>query len=299
MTQKKLLDLRDRPPRFRASRANVTSRREKPTPLRARRRRARLAIAGVVLVVLVLIAGGITALSHAPSLSIASVNVVGARDVPVPDIQKYVNSILDDSTWHYFSSRNIFSYKRRVIETGLMSNYPRILTAVVSRPSRFSRELTVSIEERRPSALWCAQSGQCYLMDDSGFIFAPATTATVSSYSFDGGISASSSPIGQTFAGGHMPSILSLLERLRESDFSAGGVTVNSDYDLIAHLIKGYDLKIAIDEEASMTVRNLKLVLTSDSLKQGESKLAYIDLRFGNRVYFKMKPEDVSGHAGE
>ena len=38
-------------------------------------------------------------------------------------------------------------------------------------------------------------------------------------------------------------------------------------------------------------VRNLQLVLSSNPLNGKASDLQYIDLRFGNRVYYKLKGE--------
>jgi len=36
-------------------------------------------------------------------------------------------------------------------------------------------------------------------------------------------------------------------------------------------------------------VKNLELVLSSDVLKGKTDALEYVDLRFGNRVYYKLK----------
>ena len=41
-------------------------------------------------------------------------------------------------------------------------------------------------------------------------------------------------------------------------------------------------------------VKDFKLVLSSDALKKDIDRLEYIDLRFGNKVYFKLKESAVS-----
>ena len=292
MSITKIVDLRDKEPRFRTERLSFFRRgSEKSTPLKVRKRRARFMAATICVLATALTAAGITLLSHHPSFVISSIVVQGTREIPAQAIREYISKQIDDSSWKYLSQRNIFTFDRMGIEEELAHDLPKIKSVTLSRPSRLSQSLVVSIQERRAAALWCSKVGACYQMDDSGFIFDQASSVTLTSYSFDGGISASSSPIGQTFGEGHMSDILAILERLRKLGYTAGGVSIDSKSDFVAHLIRGYDLKVAFGKEPGALVRDLQLVLSSEALRGKESALAYVDLRFGNRVYFKFDGE--------
>jgi cell division septal protein FtsQ len=290
MSLKSMLDLRDRQARFLERRSSAFAKRsEKATPLKARRRRARLMAVTIIVLVTATVAFTISWLSHHERFVINRVEVEGAHEITPQSVQEYVMNHIDDSAWRYISQKNIFFYDRQGVESGLAHDMLRIKSVKLSKPSKFSQSLIVSIEERRPAALWCHSSGACYRMDDSGFIFDGASSFTVTSYTFDGGVATTTPPIGQTFAGGRMQEILALLERLRKAGFAAGGISVDSDNDYRAHLVKGYDLKISFGTNPNKLTRDLQLVLASDALEGHESNLAYIDLRFGNRVYFRMK----------
>ncbi len=52
---------------------------------------------------------------------------------------------------------------------------------------------------------------------------------------------------------------------------------------------EGFLLKVSYGADAGTLVKNLQLVLQSDVLQGKRDKIEYIDLRFGNRVYYKLK----------
>lgn len=295
MAFQKMLDLREKRARFLERRSSSFAKRsEKATPLRARRRKARLIVAAIILCLVAVLVFGISWLSRHERFVINSIHVTGNNEISKQTVMEYVSKQIDDSTWHYISQKNIFFFDRVAIEQGLLRDMPRLRAVKITRQSKFSQSLMIAIDERRPAALWCSENSVCYRMDDSGFIFDEASTITVTSYTFDGGVATSSAPIGQTFAGGRLQEIFAVLERLRKSGFAAGGASVESDTDYRAHLIKGYDIKIRFGVDASKLVRDLQLVLSSDALKGKESDLAYVDLRFGNRVYFKFQGENAA-----
>lgn len=255
-------------------------------------------VACVILFMLGALAFGVSWLSHHARFVIDEVRVEGTHEVPIQSIGEYVFSQIDDSAWRYISQKSIFFYNRGAIENGLVRDMPRIKSAKLSRPSALSQTLVVTIEERQPSALWCDKD-TCYQTDNTGFVFAEASSTVPLPYTFSGGIVASSSPVGQFFVREHIASIFSLLQLLEESQSHARSVSVISAEDFMVHIEQGFDLKISFGDDAHTLVRNLQLVRTSDALKGKELDLEYIDLRFGSRVYYKMSAQGGSVSSGK
>lgn len=138
---------------------------------------------------------------------------------------------------------------------------------------------------------------------------APAAAAIQSSqqYVFEGGLgigtstdatssadwsATSTSPIGQTFVGAHMPAIVALLQMLGQAGFTPTGATVENAQDFWVPLTQGFYIKASFGEDPGSIVSNLQLVLSSDALAGKESQLQYVDLRFGDRVYYKLQGAD-------
>ena len=278
----------------------------RPLSLRARRRRKRALIA---LVLLALIGGAVWAVSfvsYLPRFTVSVISVEGAHAVSSHLVSNYVESILNDGTYHLLSRSNIFLYPWSEIEKDIVEYFPRIKSASVSRESMLSTTLHIVLEERQPFALWCssAEGVKCYFMDDGGFIFAEAVSTSTTEYVFRGGLAASTSstsspqanPIGETFIKAHLPGLLTLLRSLGQAGFNPRGAAIVNEQDFSVPLVSAqgsgqaeFMLKASFGEDAGALARNLGLVLSSDPLKEKEDQIEYIDLRFGNRVYYRLK----------
>ena len=97
-----------------------------------------------------------------------------------------------------------------------------------------------------------------------------------------------SDPIGYTFVGAHIGGIIALLQLLGQAGFTPTGATVENDQDFWVPLTEGFYIKASFGEDPGAIVSNLQLVLSSDALAGKESQLQYVDLRFGDRVYYKL-----------
>jgi uncharacterized protein YgiB involved in biofilm formation len=86
-----------------------------------------------------------------------------------------------------------------------------------------------------------------------------------------------------------MPGIVSLMTLLGQAGFPATGASVQNEQDFWVPLVAGYVVKVSYGEDANTVVANLQLVLSSDALKDKQNEIEYVDLRFGNKVYYKLK----------
>lgn len=250
----------------------------------------------LILIAVTLATYGVHRLSYLPRFNITNVSVVGAQHIDPAIITNYVDTQLHDGKNHFFSRSNIFVYPQTVIERGIEASYPRVKSATISR-SGLSTALTVTIVERTPYSKWCDGSqgapGNCFDLDESGYIFAEdaSSTPVTEQYIFTGALSGQ--PIGQTFIPGHMPGIIALLHIVQQqSSLHPTGVAIEKSDDVTVHFAEGFDMKASFGEDAAALARNLSLVLSSQPLQGKQSELEYIDLRFGDRVYYKLKGQD-------
>ena len=281
----------------------------RPMPLRARRRRTRALIAFGILVLCGAVVYAVSWISYLPQFNISGISVVGASGMKVEPIERLVEVVLDDGAYRILSRRNIFLYPQAELEKAVTS-LPPVKSARITRPSLFATDIVVTIEEREAFARWCTgmQGGDCYLMDAGGFLYAPlgwAGTATSSTqYIFAGGLPArddsatSTYPIGQSFVQAHLPGLLSLLTYLGQAGFTPLGAEVENGQDILIPLQEGFLVKASFGADAGMLAKNLELVLSSDVLKGKSDALEYVDLRFGNRVYYKLFSGGESAFGG-
>lgn len=297
MSSKRIVDLRAAKPLKRLSFFRAP---EKRPTLRDKRRKIRLVALGAILAVCATIAWGVHAFSHLPQLTVQRIEVRGASRVPAQLVSEYAASVLDDERFHYIARRNIFFLPARAIADAIVENFPRVASATLVREHLFSTTLVITIEERQPFAHWCIDPGDaltsCFFLDQSGFIFAESSDLTElpkSLYRFSGG-SRNVEQIGRTFAPGTFAHMLDVLAALEAEGHVAVAATLQNDEDFWVSLERGFYIKVSRETEPHVLVRNLELVLGSSALAGKEDSLEYIDLRFGNRVYYKVNGQAES-----
>lgn len=243
--------------------------------------------------------GGLGFASHLERLAIKNVSVNGAEQLSANALTAAVQSGLTDDRWWIFAKQNIFLYPGREIEEKLSSEFPRIKDVELHRPALLAQAVVVTVEERQPYAKWClpAQAGdECFFMDDQGFIFAEALDAQTPStaYLFRKGLLPETDIIGQTFLRGRLPEIVGFLELLKAAGYQPQGIRVDNEKDFSVPLTDAFTLRVLFDIEGEQIIHDLKLALEADSVRDRVAELEYVDMRFGNRVYYKFRGEAAS-----
>lgn len=250
--------------------------------------------------------GLVSFIAHRPHARVQTVAVLGTETLATYDIEKVVHSRIDGAFAYLFPRNTVFFIHKRGLERAIVEAYPRIETIDVTIDQQ---ELRVLIQERKASYLWCGpvpfaeivEEQACYYFDKSGFIFdsAPYFSAAVYFTLYDaieaGG---ETDPIGSHVA--HHEDIESLLsfvaslEPLGIRGFALG----LTDTEATLYLGNTKDIHAPkviwnIDGNYTELGSNLKSALAVEPMKSevlgGEKKLDYIDLRYSDKVYYKMK----------
>jgi cell division septal protein FtsQ len=238
---------------------------------------------------------GVSWLSYSSYLQIQNIQVVGATQEYPEIVTALIDSHLHQSSHTYISSNTIFTFDQAAIQNAILQAFPHVKSVTLARPSTFSKTLVVTLTERTPYGTWCADGSTCFFFDNSGYVYAAldassSTTTAALPYIFLGGIASSSSPIGQSFVSAHLPGIVSFLTLLAQSGYHPTGARVENEQDFTVALTEGYAVKASFGEDPGQLIRNLQLILsTADGLQNQIAKLDYVDLRFGDRVYYKLK----------
>ena len=299
MTSQGIVDLRSKKSGGHIRRwPNPLSQREKPrSPLRAKRRRVRALMAFAILAALGVAAFGVSWLSYNPRLMVNEIVVSGAEATRPELVRTYVETQLYSGGHSFLSRSNIFLYPRADLERALAQFFPRIKSATVSRAGLLAQAITVQVKERESFAQWCSSGADtCYALDSDGFVFAAGTTTDrfLPPYIFSGGIEGAS-PLGKTYMHGRLSGVLALLEKLSQAGFLPQTIVAENEQDFSVRLKGEFLLRLSYGGDINGVIRNLELVLGSDGLVGKRSRIEYIDLRFGNRVYYKLKGATAEG----
>jgi cell division septal protein FtsQ len=200
---------------------------------------------------------------------------------------------------------SVFISQNKDLENILRDAYPRIAESEVKRAG-FST-LNAKIEERTPFALWCGDVvpsvaseqttedtqtteelwGTCYLMDETGFIYANSPIFSGNMFPRYYGSLKEAEPIAQQY----MPALQfkewqSFYTSLEHNDIAPQALLFVDERDIELYLSNGMRVLISRDEKPDVTLERLLTLLKSNTVDK-ERALEYIDLRFGTKVYVK------------
>ena len=257
--------------------------------LRARRKRRRVRLALVALGALVLLCVILVGLTYIPFLQIRGVKVSGTQTIASSTIANYVESQIAGRYLFVIPKRNIFLYPKDTISQGRLSSFPQLKVAEVHAGDFHTIE--VDIVEREPKALWCANT-DCYLMDQEGVVYAPAPTEVPQGFVEYHGVTFGDKLPRQYLNADQFETLFSLVDALSQKVGSSHIVRVSIDNhaDVEADFDNGFTLKFALGDASGDTFERFSVALTAGPfLEHTLSEFLYLDLRFGDKLYYKLK----------
>jgi len=243
--------------------------------------------------------------SHIERLNINSVEVSGNQVLDEDTIKETVQAKIDGKYAWVFPKTNIFLYPKGNIKDTLTREFKRIKNISLGVEKN---ALVINIDEHTGTYLWCgeipnfeigAPEEKCYFLDKDGYVFdeAPYFSGEVY-FKFYGEVPILLGvPSGSHFAPEIFHNLLALKQNLLGIDLEPVILYLDNEGNIKIFLSKnsekshGPEIILKSSADFKKVVENLKAALGVEPLKSRfkneYSSLQYIDLRFGNKVYFK------------
>ena len=269
----------------------------KSAALLRRRRRRSLLFTAVTAVLIGVLTGFLSYVSHDPRLLIERTLVTGNAAVGTEDILGTVREHLAGKHLFAFPKRSVFFYPQTAIEETLLSRFPKLASANVGFYDFHTIE--VRVEERNAVGVWCAgtptASGDCYFLDATGYIFGEAPTFSGDAFfSYFGPVTGG--PLRTSFLTqeefNRTGLFLTLLkgEGLYPVALLASGTSTR---EMFFGAARGRIIFESTQEYAALA-EGLAALLDSEVFKGFDRSvfaLDYIDLRLGEKVFYKLQKE--------
>jgi cell division septal protein FtsQ len=227
--------------------------------------------------------------SHRSSIRISQVELSGGVLVSQDKLTEEVLNFTSGSYFWLFPKNNIFLYKKTNLEQDLKEKFPRIDTLKIERKNFHT--LLVTITERKPIAQWCGELGsdRCYFIDDLGTVFAESPSFSGDAYFKYYGVMSTSTKFSE---------VSDFIENVRSLGLKPQYLLFKDDNSYSLSISGGGQIYFDDREPFTKTFENLNLLLKNllqnpDVAKSGVGNLPveYLDLRFGNKLYYKLKSQ--------
>lgn len=273
---------------------------------RARKRyhRSLLIEVAILAVGFVTIVGALAVVTRVSWLRVSDVSIEGVQLSDPKQITDAAENAIAGNYVHLVPRAFIGAISKERIAANVLSAVPRVATAEVSRSGLSS--ITVSVTERVGVAWWCgdvvpdiatlrsAQSRgaipgeSCYLIDETGFIFAPANEGTLTTYPRFWAAIDKSRPIGARMVSLEgFAHLREFVTHLNESAIESLGILLVDENEGELYLADGTKVLFLHSGDLAKTARSIEAAINSGLIPLGEDKVEYVDMRFPDRAYFK------------
>lgn len=252
---------------------------------------------------------GLCFLSRWQKINIAHVEISGNKIVETDEIREIVDGEIGGYYLWFFPKTNFLFYPKKEIKVLLADKFPRLENINVELKD--AETLAVSVSERTAVHTWCGADvpgaratlveSQCYFMDKAGYVFdlAPYFSNDVYFKFFGALTGKSEEPLGSRYYPDIFEKLTLFKDSLKQMGVKPSSILVKDDGEVELYLVSNLPppdaQKIIFKKDADFVkvAENLQAALTTEPLqtdfKKKYSSLLYIDLRFGNKVYFKFK----------
>ncbi len=263
------------------------------TPREAKRSRRsffskrRLLIFGAIMTPFALAAGA-AYLIKIPQLQINEIRFSGLQALGKEELTSAVWKQLEENFIFVFPRRSIVVANTGAVAEELQRVFPRIKNISVRKI--YPRALEILIEERKVFGIFCGKS-QCAYIDTSGLAYEAAPDSTGSL------ITKVRSDLDEIKIGSSTlaPSLMELMNFLREElrrtvnlEIIGYEISQKTPREVRVETSEGFTVIFNRDDDFKNVFRVLKTIL-DEEIREKRAQLEYIDVRFGNKAFYKLK----------
>lgn len=252
-------------------------------------------------------------LSRRPSLNIRDIEISGNNIVDTEMIRSLVNEGIAGKYLWLFPKTNIVIYPKNTIKLALQNKFKRLKD--INFSIKDNKTLSLSVTEREALYTWCgvktpeitdtaptnSADQKCYFIDTDGYVFDEAPYFSGDVYfkfygATDGGEYISDeafNPSGNYYSKLNFKQFVDFKDMLTGIKLKPVSLYIGDKNETTVFLSGGPKIMLNTDADLEHLTENLSAALNTDpfqsEFKNKYSSLMYIDLRFGNKVYYKFR----------
>lgn len=214
---------------------------------------------------------------------IREISISGAQKVSPQKIREFLEKTTEKKIL-FWKTKSIFLVDRKNIQEEIEKNNPEIESVKIKKD--LSRSLIVEIKERIPVAIFC-QDESCFFLDKNGIVF-EQTSKTEDLLVIEKDTTNSSFQLGEKIISSEVISeILKIENRIRDLKFSS--LLMEDPHKFIFYAEEGPEIFFDFQGDINQQIFNLETFLREKINSEKLDNIEYIDVRFGNRVFWKEK----------
>ncbi len=224
----------------------------------------------------------------------------GTNELSYNDVLEKVKNSLEGNFLGFIPKNNFFLVSEKRINRELTAEFKKIKSVEVTKV--FSQSIIVNITERKSLIVWCS-GGPCYIIDEQGYAYT-GTDLDSPEVVQNNLIKITDTSARPVILGEKVLSeeYIRYLINLREEIEKTPIVEITSEWmtpsavaeEMEIFTQEGWRMVFSAKITPEKAIRTLKTFLEEEIDEEKRKKLDYVDLRVENKVYYKLKNEDLN-----
>jgi len=219
--------------------------------------------------------------------------IEGSERIDEYKVYNIVNKQLQQKRFLFLNQQNIFSFSKRQVKKEILKNY---LVDNLEINKNLPKTIKISFNEIIPAAVWCEEE-QYYYIDSSLNVLLKIESLEINTNDFIVLKSADRKPqiktqgvnkkvmVGEEY----LRACLGLAKRAKSINLNINNICEINKPEATVDLgvNEGPKIYFNIEDELEKQFKKLEVLLAEKIKGDGLKKLEYIDLRFGEKIYYK------------
>ncbi len=277
-----------------------------------KKRKKRMMRFALFFVGIIILLGLVSYGSHRKEVRIQKIILRGGLLVTEADLGEKSFEYMKGSYFWLFPKNTILWYPKSKLESYLRENFKRIDNIDINLDG--FQTMIITIEERKPFAIWCdapprsntvstttkmedgATENHCYFIDQNSTIFSEAPYFSGDAYFKYYGDIGTTTPVGNYYISSTtlFEEINTFIESVRKMSLHPVYLLSKDGGDFSLAISGGGQILFDMKKPLSDISKNLQSLLSTPALSTSTNRdlpIEYIDLRYGNKLYYKLKGE--------
>lgn len=238
----------------------------------------------------ILCLAGIVYVIQMPFMRINDVKISGNTFVDTEEINSKTNELLNRNTYWIFPNKNIFLFSKKALEAKIKEN-PAVIKVLIKKD--FFNTLIINIEEQEKEMLYCTsvEKTECFYINKVGFIYAKVEEYIIPEqeviiYNEQEKKNIKDTVLDEaTYA-----ELVLFIKNITRQDIKIGEVYIKEGGIIEFVSQSGVRIITSRFDDFEKDFDNFMALFDQNILtKEKLSEIEYMDLRFGNKVFYKNK----------
>jgi cell division septal protein FtsQ len=227
---------------------------------------------------------------------VGNIELKGNNVTQYEDIARIVTDNLNGNYLFLFPKSNALIYPKDKIKNDILNSIPRIenINLALANP----KTLEIEIVEREPAGIYCldlkSKTEGCYFIDKNGFIFSKAPSFSGDVYYLYSSNPPLDDPLGKYYlTTAEFQQLLPFVMTLKEINVPTRSLLSTSN-EYYLELVGDGKIIINKEDDLKKVAENIESFLKDQDITKAANFLenvSYIDMRFGNKVFYKLKSD--------